>query len=125
MHSTTAYRVAAGLALTAAILILWMNAAAGLIGIEDDDPANLLYVGVLAIGFLGALAARFQPRGLARALFATALAQAVVGAIALRLPNTAGPVQIVLLHGAFVALFAGAALLFRHAARETATHHTA
>ena len=125
MHSTTAYRVAAGLALTAAILIVWMNAAAGLIGIEDDDPANLLYVGVLAIGLLGALAARFQPRGLARALFATALAQAVVGVIALRLPNTAGPVQIVLLHGAFVALFAGAALLFRHAARETATHHTA
>jgi len=125
MHSTTTYRVAAGLALTAAFLIVWMNAAAGLIGIEDDDPANLLYVGVLAIGFLGALAARFRPRGLARALFATALAQAVVGAIALRLPNTAGPVQIVLLHGAFVALFAGAALLFRHAARETATHHTA
>ncbi len=125
MQSTTAYRVAAGLALTAAFLIVWMNAAAGLIGIEDDDPANLLYVGVLAIGFLGALGARFQPRGLARAMFETALAQAVVGAIALRLPNTAGPVQIVLLHGAFVALFAGAALLFRHAARETPTHHPA
>lgn len=125
MQRTTAYRVAVGLALTAAFLIVWMNAAAGLIGIEDDDPANLLYGGVLAIGFVGALAARFQPRGLSRALFATALAQAVVGAIALRLPNTASPLQIVLLHGAFVALFAGAALLFRHAARQTATHRPA
>ena len=29
----------------AAFLIVWLNAAAGPIGIEDDDPANLLYVG--------------------------------------------------------------------------------
>lgn len=114
----TAYRIAAGLALAAAFLIVWMNAAAGLLGIEDDDPANLLYGGVLAIGFLGAIAARFQPGGLARALFFTALAQALVGAFALNYPNTAGPVQIVILHGLFVALFAGAALLFRYAARE-------
>jgi hypothetical protein len=112
-----AYRSAAGLALVAAFLIVWLNVAAGLIGIEDDDPANLLYAGVLAIGLVGAILARFQPRGLARALFVTALAQAGVGAIALRLPNTAGPVQIVLLHGMFVAMFAGAGLLFRRAAR--------
>lgn len=120
MHSqsNTAYRIAAGLALVAAFLIVWLNAAAGLIGIEDDDPANVLYVEVLAIGSIGAIVARFQPRGLARALFATALAQALVGAIALKFPNTASSVQIVLLHGLFVALFAGAALLFRYAARE-------
>jgi hypothetical protein len=117
MPGSTAYRLAFALALTAAFLIVWMNAAAGLIGIEDDDPANLLYVGVLAIGFVGAIIACFQPRGLARALFATALAQALVGAIALTLPNTASPVQIVIVHGAFVALFAGAAVLFRYAAR--------
>jgi hypothetical protein len=73
---------------------------------------------VLAIGFIGASIARLQPRGLARALFVTAVAQASVGAIALQLPNTAGSVQIVMLHGVFVALFAGAALLFRYAARE-------
>jgi uncharacterized membrane protein (UPF0136 family) len=118
LQSDTAYRFAAGLALAAAFLIAWLNVAAGLIGIEDDDPANLLYVGVLAVGSIGAIIARFQPRGLARALFATALAQALVGAIALRYPNTASPIQIVLLHGLFVALFAGAGLLFRYAARE-------
>ena len=117
LRSDTTYRFAAGLALAAAFLIVWLNVAAGLIGIEDDDPANLLYVGVLAIGFSGAIIARFHPRGLARASFATALAQALVGAIALKYPNTASPGQIVLLHGLFVALFAGAGLLFRHAAR--------
>jgi hypothetical protein len=51
-------------------------------------------------------------------LFATALAQALVGAIAFRLPNTASALQVVSLHSVFVALFAAAALLFRHAARK-------
>jgi len=118
MQSDTAYRFAAGLALAAAFLIVWLNVAAGLIGIEDDHPANLLYVGVLAIGFIGAIIARFQPRGLAHAMFATALAQALVGVIALKYPNTASPAQIVVLHAVLVAMFAGAGLLFRHAARE-------
>ena len=118
VQSNTAYRIAIGLALTAAFLIVWLNAAAGLIGVEDDDPANLLYVGVLAIGFLGAIIARLRARGLARALFATALAQALVGAIALALPNTASSAQIVIVHGVFVALFVGAAVLFRYAARK-------
>jgi hypothetical protein len=119
-RSDHAYRFAAGLALAAAFLIVWMNVAAGLMGLEDDDPANLLYAAVLAIGFIGAVLARFQPRGMARASFVTALALAVVGAIALGYPNTAGPVQIVLLHGVFVALFAGAGFLFRRAARQPA-----
>ena len=118
LQSHTAYRFAAALSLVAALLIVWLNVAAGLIGIEDDDPANLLYVGVLAIGFIGAIIARFQPWGMARALFTTALAQALVGAIALKLPNTAGSLQIVIVHGVFVALFPGAALLLRYAARK-------
>ena len=117
MRSSVAYRFAAGLALVATFLIVWLNVAAGLMGIEDDDPANLLYVGVLAIGFIGAILARFQARGLARAMFATALAQALVGAVAVKYPNTASPMQIVILHGLFVALFAGAGWLFRLAAR--------
>ena len=96
----------------------WLNVAAGLIGIEDDDPANLLYVGVLAVGGIGAIIARLQSPGLARAMFATAMAQAVVGVIALQLPNTASRTQIVILHAVFVALLAGAALLFRHSGRD-------
>lgn len=115
MRSDTAYRFAAGLAVIAALAIIYLNLAAGLLGIEDDDPANLLYVGVLAIGLVGAIVARFQPRGLALAMFATALAQALVGAFALNYPNTAGQVQIVVLHGLFVAMFAGAGSLFWYA----------
>jgi hypothetical protein len=35
-----------------------------------------MYIGVLAVGIIGAIIARLRPRGMARALFATALAQA-------------------------------------------------
>jgi len=118
MQNATAYRLGAILALTAAFVIVWLNVAAGLLGIEDDDPANLLYAGVLAIGSIGALIARFEPRGLSLALFVTALAQAGVGGFALTYPNTAGPVQIVILHSVLVAMFAGSGWLFRVAGRE-------
>jgi hypothetical protein len=53
-------------------------------------------------------------------LFATALAQALVGVIALIFglgSPASGPLELLALNGFFVALFAGSALLFRHAAR--------
>src|SRR5688572_13837431 len=76
-----AYRTAVGVAVAAALLLVWINLAVGIIGTEDN-PANLMYIGLLAVGFIGALIARFQPQGMARALFATALAQALVAVIA-------------------------------------------
>jgi hypothetical protein len=115
----TAYRAAVGLALAAALLLVWVNAAVGIIGSEDND-ANLMYGGVLLVGVIGAIIARFQPRGMVRALFATALAQAAVAAVALiaglGFPGS-GPLEIVALNGFFVALFVGSAWLFREAAR--------
>lgn len=119
-----AYRIGAGLALAAALLLVWVNEAVGIIGSENND-ANLMYFGVLAVGVVGAFIARFRPRGMARALFATALAQAAVAVIALiaglGAPHS-GPFEIVALNGFFVALFAGAAWLFREAARVDSGH---
>jgi hypothetical protein len=63
-------------------LLVWTNLAVGIIG-EPDELANLMYVGVLAVGILGAITARFRPAGMARALLATALVQALVAGIAL------------------------------------------
>lgn len=84
-------------------------------------PANLMYLGVLAVGVTGAIIARLRPHGMARALFATALAQALVAAIALiaglGLPYSP-PAEIVLLNGFFIAMFAGSSWLFRSAARQ-------
>lgn len=118
-----AYRAAVGFALAAAFLLIWMNGAVGIIGAEDN-PANLMYAGVLALGFIGALTARFQPPGMARALFATALAQALVPVIALTIwkpPVTSvdefwGVAGVFGLNGFFVVLWLGSAWLFREAA---------
>ncbi|MFQ5675342.1 MAG: hypothetical protein ACE5G1_05545, partial [bacterium] len=39
-----AYRAAVGFTLAAALLIVWINLAVGIIGTEDN-PANLMYIG--------------------------------------------------------------------------------
>ena len=115
-----AYRAAVGVALAAAFILLWLMGAVGIIGVEGDR-ADLMYLGVLAVGLIGAIIARLRPQGMARALLATALAQGSVAVIALiagmpRDPVTSMP-ELVGLNGLFVALFVGSAWLFRHAAR--------
>lgn len=114
----TTYRFAVGVALAAAFILVWLSLGVGIIG-ADGDPANLMYFGVVAVGVIGALIAHFRPRGMARALFAMALAQALVALIAL----IAGlgqpyspPLELVALNGMFVALFVGSAWLFRRVA---------
>jgi heme/copper-type cytochrome/quinol oxidase subunit 4 len=115
-----AYRFAVGIALAAAFLLVWINLAVGVIG-SEDNPANLMYYGVLAIGFLGAIIAELRPRGMARVLFAMALAQALVPVVALLIwkPQlTSGVAAVLTLNAFFVVLFVGSALLFRNAARD-------
>jgi hypothetical protein len=113
-----AYRAAVGIALASALLLVWINLAVGIIGTEDN-PANLMYIGVLAVGIIGAFIARFQPYGMARALLATALAQALVAVIALIAGMHQSPVssvsELVNLNGFFVALFVLSAFLFGRA----------
>jgi hypothetical protein len=121
MRTKTTYWAAVGLALAAACFLVILIGAVGVIGAEGDR-FDLTYFGVLAVGLLGAIIARLRPHGMARALFATALAQASVAVIALVVGKQHSPVssvpEIVLLNGFFVALFAGSGLLFRRAARE-------
>jgi hypothetical protein len=115
-----AYRAAVGVALAAALLLVWINLAVGVIGTEDE-LANLMYVGVLFVGIVGAIVARFRPDGMARALLAAALAQALVAVIALiaGLGHPASPpLEILGVSGFFVTLFVGSALLIRYAGRE-------
>ena len=118
---STAYRAAVGVALAGAFILVWMNAAVGIIGTERDD-ANLMFGGVLAVGIIGAIVARFQPGGMARALLATALAQVLVAVIALIGGlGSAGPIwprDILVLTGFFAALWLISAWLFRKAAWE-------
>jgi len=113
-----AYRVAAGLAVLAALALIWINGAVGIIG-NEDNPANLLYGAVLATGLVGAFLARLKPRGMSYALMATAIVQAFVPVAAFiiwRPDMSPGVVQVFMLNALFVLVFAVSGLLFRRAA---------
>lgn len=112
------YKAAVGMALLAAFLLIWINGAVGIIG-NENNPINLLYFGVLAVGFLGALISRLRPQGMAYTLFATAAAQMavpVIGLVVARPPFTLGVIGVLIINAFFAALFIGSGLLFRQAA---------
>ena len=111
-----AYKFAAGSALATVFVLIWINGAVGIIG--DDNGSNLIYFAALGIGFLLVLLSRFDPKGMARAMFVTAVAIAFVPVIALLIgiPDFApGVVPVFILNSIFVLSFAGSGLLFRRA----------
>lgn len=119
MSPNTNYRFAVGVALATALILVWLSLGVGIIG-ADGDRANAMYFGVLAVGVIGALIARFRPQGMARALVAMAIAQTSVAVIALAAGlgrPWSGPLELSLLNGFFVALFLGSAWLFHRAAQ--------
>ena len=114
-----AYRAAIAVALVAAFILIWVNLAVGIIG-DENNSANLMYVGVLAVGIIGASITRGQPRGMARTLSVMAFAQALVPVIALlflKIAPISGPAGLIILvlNIGFIILFVGSALLFRRA----------
>ena len=122
ISDSIAYRTAVGIAVVAGLFLIWFNLAVGIIG-SEGNPANLMYIGVFAVGIIGIIIARFKPHGMSHALLATALAQAIVTVIALIAGlgyPASGPSEIVILNGFFFALWIGSAWLFRNAAREQA-----
>lgn len=116
-----AYRVAIGFALFTGLFLIWVNAAVGLIG-SEDNPINLLYFGVVFVGIIGSFLARFRPQGLSRTMIAMAITQAFIAATALiggfyqTPPSTA--FHIIGINGFFITLFVVAALLFRYTGKE-------
>ena len=113
-----AYRGAVAIALAAAFLLVWINGAAGIIG-DEDNPLNLLYVGVIAIAFGGAAWACFRPRGAGQAMALAAIANIAVGVVAVIAGRNDPPgvVGLIALNGFFVTLFLGSAWLFGIAAK--------
>ena len=116
----SAYRLAIVAALATGLILLWIIGAVGLIGVEGD-PFDRSYGGVLAVGVIGALIARFRPGGMARAMIAAALAQTLIAVIALIIGKQHSPVSSVVeilgLNGFFVVLWLVSARLFIRAAR--------
>lgn len=117
----TAYRLGAAVALLAAFLLVWITGAVGFIG-DEGNPANLMFLGVIAIALAGSVTARFRPAGMAGAMAIAAAAQFLLGLTALILllgaDEPPGPWGIQLLNGAFVGLWLLSAACFRRAQRE-------
>jgi len=112
------YRAGIGVAVATSFLLIWINLAVGIIG-SEDNPLNLLYAGVLGVALLGSVVTRFGPGGMARAFAVTAVAQALVGAVAVMsgANEPPGALGLAILNGGFVALWLAAAALFRRTAR--------
>ena len=114
------YRIAVGLSLATALFLAWANLAVGIIG-QESNPINLLYFGVLGVGAIGSLSVRFRPGGMAHTLYATALSQALVTAIALAGGFYQSPpsstFEILGVNGFFIMLWIASALLFNRAAQ--------
>lgn len=58
-------------------LTIWVNMAVGMIG--DDNPYNLLFLGVLAVAIGGALLVHYRPAGMAKVTLAAAALQVAIG----------------------------------------------
>lgn len=108
MTGSASYRAAVGVAVAGAFFLVWVNLAVGIIG-SEENPANLLFGGVLVVGLVGAVIARFRSQGMARAMVVTALAQAFVAVFAL----VVGSLEGFVLSGFFVALWLLSAWLFQ------------
>ena len=124
-RDTIAYRAAVGIAFAAAFSLAWGN----LVQWADVNPAAAMYFGVPIVGLIGAAVARLRPNGMARALFVTAIAQALVLAVVLMMLVIRNP-QISSWtppewrgfagNAVYAILFAGSGMLFRKAGRASA-----
>jgi hypothetical protein len=118
MTRSTSYRL--GLALTVATVLLLVLGAGALGIIGAGGRPDLMYLAVIAVGLVGALAARFRAHGMARTLLAMAVAQVLVALIALVAVVPGSDASVVDLLGLtvmYAGMFTVAAGLFARAAK--------
>ncbi len=106
------YRAGAAAALASAFLIIWSNGAVGMIG-SEDNPYNLLFLGVIGLALAASTAARFRAAGMAVAMAAAALAQ-----VAIALGGLSADVRGAIISMVLAGLWVLSAALFRKAARD-------
>lgn len=106
----TAYRLGAALGILACFLLVWVNAAVGMIG-SEDNPYNLLFLSVIPLALIGAAAARLRAPGMVWAMSAAGLAQLAIACAGMTSDLRGGFLAAVL-----AGLWALSALLFSSAA---------
>jgi hypothetical protein len=108
------YKAGVGLALVAGFALGWGN----LVHMTElDNPAYLVYFGVLVMGGVGVWIARLEATGMARALFAMAVMLALMAGIQFVLTGAPAGAERNQAIGRAVcaAMFATSGLMFRHA----------
>jgi hypothetical protein len=108
------YRAALATSLLSAVFLVWVNLAVGFIG-EPSHPANLMYAGVLALAVVGSAVTRLRPRGMSVTMLMTAMSLVLISCIVLFKGYGA---EALVLSATLAALLAGAAYLFKAAAKE-------
>ena len=119
--ASTTYRIALGIAAGATLFLVLGIGALGVIGAEGDR-ADMMFLGVLAIGLGGAIGTRLRPEGMVWTMGAMAAATMIVGIIAIVLEkheaDESSVVEILGLTGMYASLFAVSAWRFGVAAEQ-------
>lgn len=115
-----AYRGGAAVALATAFLLVWINLAVGIIG-NENNPLNLMFFGVIAAAIVGAIVARFDAAGMARAMAVAGIIQALIGigvfALDVGAAEPPGAIGLLILIEFFAVGWFASASLFRKATR--------
>lgn len=114
----TAYRIGFGLAIALTLFLIWVNLAVGFVGSGPNLP-NVLLGLVPFVGLIGAIIARLQPQGMARTMYAMAVAVALaplIGLVVNRPHFDEGVVMVLGFTAAFSLLYVVSGVLFRNAA---------
>ena len=119
----TAYKIALGIAVGATLFLVLGIGALGVIG-GEGDRADMMFLGVIAIGVGGAIITRLRPNGMVWTMGAMAVATMVVGIIAIAAgkhhADGSSVIEILGLTGMYGSLFAASAWRFRVAGENRA-----
>lgn len=121
--SSLSYRLGGLIALLATVGLVWVNGAVGFLG-DEDNPANLMFLEVIAIAVVGSVIVRFRAAGLAKVMATAALAQLVVGIVGYAAgwasPGLAGLTEVAMGTVLFGSMWLVSAGLFHWAAKAPA-----
>ena len=122
MSRNANYRLGLVSAVISALFLLFGIGALGIIG--EGGSNDRMYLAVLAVLVVGSALARLRATGMAVALLATALAQVVVGLVAIarglhESPGASVP-EILMLTAMYAALFSASAWFFHRATEQGA-----
>ncbi len=117
--SATEYKIGTAVAVLSSLLLVWVNAAVGIIG--EPGGANMMYFGVIFIGLIGLALSRLQALKMANTMFAMAIAQILVPIIALTVWKSdfsPGVTEVFSLSIFFAVLFIVSGILFRNSVKQ-------